>query len=67
MHCCVIVVSLDKPMHKRSFMAGLLLLLLSTPLSAAYITDKLLAVVYESPETASEPIEVLPSGTPVEH
>ncbi len=66
MHCCAIVVSPGKRMQKYSFITGLLLLLLASPLSAAYITDKLLAGVYESPEASARPLQVLPSGTPVE-
>jgi len=50
----------------QRFLVGLLLLLLSLPLSAAYITDKLLAGIYEKPETSAAPLELLPSGTPVE-
>lgn len=66
MHCCATVVSLDKRMQKYPFIAGLLLLLLASPLSAAYITDKLLAGVYETPKASANPLQVLPSGTPVE-
>ena len=42
------------------------MLLLSSPLSAAYITDKLLAGVYEQPAAGLAPLQLLPSGTPVE-
>lgn len=45
---------------------SLLLLLIATPLSAAYVTDKLLAGFYEEPDLDSTPIQVLPSGTPLE-
>jgi len=48
------------------FITGLLLLLLSAPLSAEYITDRLLAGVYEKPDASTEPLQALPSGTPVE-
>ncbi len=53
-------------LQKSHLIAGLLLLLLSSPLSAAYITDKLLAGVYEKPQASANPLQVLPSGTPVE-
>lgn len=33
---------------------------------SAHITDKLLAGFYGQPDTASQPLKVLPSGTPVE-
>jgi len=67
MHYCATAASPGKPMPQKSpFIAGLLLLLLSSPLSAAYITDKLLAGMYEKPEASAEPLKVLPSGTPVE-
>jgi len=33
---------------------------------SAHITDKLLAGFYEQPDSASQPLKVLPSGTPVE-
>jgi len=69
MHCCATAASPGRRMLQKSpsfFMVGLLLLLLSSPLSAAYITDKLLAGVYEKPETDTKPLQVLPSGTPVE-
>ncbi|VAX06729.1 hypothetical protein MNBD_GAMMA26-479 [hydrothermal vent metagenome] len=45
---------------------GLLLLLMTTHLSAAYVTDKLLAGIYDEPDTNSKPTRVLPSGTPLE-
>ncbi len=53
-------------MQTSPFIVGLLLLLLTSPLSAAYITDKLLAGVYEEPESSASPRQVLQSGTPVE-
>ncbi len=52
--------------QKLSFVVGLLLLLLSSSLSAAYVTDKLLAGVYEKAEISAAPLQLLPSGTPVE-
>ncbi|MET0084520.1 MAG: TIGR04211 family SH3 domain-containing protein [Sedimenticola sp.] len=42
------------------------LALLAAPLQGAHITDKLLAGLYEKPDTSGEPLKVLPSGTPVE-
>lgn len=66
MPCCATLVSAGRRMHASSFIVGLLLLLLTSPLSAAYITDKLLAGVYEKPETSTSPRQVLQSGTPVE-
>jgi len=67
MHCCATVESPGNLMlYKHSLSVGLLLLLLAPPLSAAYITDKLLAGVYENPEASANPLQVLPSGTPVE-
>ncbi|MCF6353882.1 MAG: TIGR04211 family SH3 domain-containing protein [Candidatus Polarisedimenticolaceae bacterium] len=53
-------------MQTSPFIVGLLLLILASPLSAAYITDKLLAGVYEKPESSASPLQVLQSGTPVE-
>jgi len=52
--------------QKYPLIVGLLLLLLSNTLSAAYVTDKLLAGVYEKPEISAAPLQLLPSGTPVE-
>ena len=67
MRCYVTVVLPGNSMFRRyPFVMGLLLLLLSFPLSAAYITDKLLAGVYEKPEVSTAPLQLLPSGTPVE-
>ncbi len=67
MHCCAIVVLLDSDMlQKNPFVFGLLLLLLSSPLSAAYVTDKLLAGLYEKPESSAAPLQLLASGTPIE-
>jgi len=65
MHCCVTAVLPGNCMFQR-FLVALLLLLLSSPLSAAYITDKLLAGFYEKPEAGSAALQLLPSGTPVE-
>lgn len=46
----------------------LLLLLMLWPLMAysAHITDKLLAGMYSSPDSAQQPIQLLPSSTPLE-
>ncbi len=51
---------------RARLITGWLLLALSPPLPAAYITDKLLAGVYAEPEAGGSPLQVLPSGTPVE-
>jgi SH3 domain protein len=48
---------------------GLLILLLLLPVAAvqgAHITDKLLAGLYEKPDSTNDPISLLPSGTPLE-
>jgi len=48
---------------------GLLILLLLLPVVAAkaeHITDKLLAGLYEKPDSTEDPISLLPSGTPLE-
>ncbi|HEC16814.1 MAG TPA: TIGR04211 family SH3 domain-containing protein [Sedimenticola sp.] len=45
---------------------GLLLLSMAFPAPAAYITDKLLAGLYENPDPDETPVQVLPSGTPLE-
>lgn len=50
-------------MLKRIF---LLLLLLPTWVQAAHITDKLLAGMYAKPTSAEQPVQLLPSGTPIE-
>jgi SH3 domain protein len=50
----------------RKLTATLLLLIASTVLQAAYVTDKLLAGFYTAPDNTQEPAKVLPSGTPVE-
>ena len=50
-------------MLKRIFF---LLLLLPTLVEAAHITDKLLAGMYAKPSTVEQPVQLLPSGTPVE-
>ena len=50
----------------RFFLFGLLLLLCAIPAPAAHITDKLLAGFYDKPASTGQPIQVLPSGTPVE-
>ena len=65
MRYCVTAVLPGNCMFQK-FLVGLLLLLLSLPLSAAYITDKLVAGIYAKPEASSVPLELLPSGTPVE-
>jgi SH3 domain protein len=46
----------------------LLLLLMLWPLMAysAHITDKLLAGMYSTPDNSQQPVQLLPSGTPVE-
>lgn len=44
----------------------MLLTLPMLPLSAAHITDKLLAGLYPSPSTEGQPLRVLPSGTPLD-
>jgi SH3 domain protein len=46
----------------------LFFLLLMLPMSAycAHITDKLLAGMYAQPNSAEQPVQLLPSGTPVE-
>ena len=41
-------------------------LLWCVDLSAAHITDKLLAGLYEEPSSAQKPVKLLSSGTPVE-
>ena len=53
-------------MRLSPFIVGLLLLLMATPSSAAYITDKLLAGLYENPDADENPTQVLSSGTPLE-
>jgi len=50
-------------MLKRVFF---FLLLLPTVVNAAHITDKLLAGMYAKPTSAEQPVQLLPSGTPVE-
>lgn len=50
-------------MLKRIFF---LLLFLPTLVNAAHITDKLLAGMYAKPTSAEQPVQLLPSGTPVE-
>ena len=47
---------------------SLLVLVMLLPLmsEAAHITDKLLAGMYASPNSAEQPIQLLPSGTPLE-
>lgn len=50
-------------MLKRIFF---LLLLLPTLVEAAHITDKLLAGMYAKPTIVEQPVQLLPSGTPVE-
>lgn len=45
---------------------GLVLMLLSASLPAAYITDKLVAGLYEKPEVSDKPLKALTSGTPLE-
>ncbi|MCB1868664.1 MAG: SH3 domain-containing protein [Gammaproteobacteria bacterium] len=45
---------------------GVLLLLSAEFTAGAYITDKLLAGFYASPDLTSEPIRALPNGTPME-
>jgi len=47
------------------FMLGVLVMPVHAA-QGAHITDKLLAGFYEQPDTASQPLKVLPSGTPVE-
>ncbi len=48
-------------------LACLLMTLLAAPwASAAHITDKLLAGLYEQPASGLQPLKLLPSGTPVE-
>jgi SH3 domain protein len=42
------------------------LVLCSSAWSAVHITDKLLAGIYSQPNVNSEPLKLLPSGTPVE-
>ncbi|MES9875038.1 MAG: TIGR04211 family SH3 domain-containing protein [Candidatus Sedimenticola sp. PURPLELP] len=44
----------------------LLLILLTVPAYSAHITDKLLAGLYSTADATTEPLKVLPSGTPVE-
>ena len=43
-----------------------LLLFLPVTVNAAHITDKLLAGMYVKPNNTQQPIELLPSGTPIE-
>ncbi len=43
-----------------------LLLFLPVIVNAAHITDKLLAGMYVKPNNTQQPIELLPSGTPIE-
>ncbi|MGD2118172.1 MAG: TIGR04211 family SH3 domain-containing protein [Chromatiales bacterium] len=43
-----------------------LLLGLLTPVQAAYITDKLVAGLYEEAKVSDKPLKALPSGTPLE-
>lgn len=43
-----------------------LILLLAAPLQAAYITDKLVAGLYETAEVSDKPLKALSSGTPLE-
>jgi SH3 domain protein len=43
-----------------------LIILLATPLQAAYITDKLVAGLYETAEVSDKPLKALSSGTPLE-
>jgi len=43
-----------------------LLLFLPVIVNAAHITDKLLAGMYVKPNNTEQPIELLPSGTPIE-
>ncbi len=47
------------------FVLGLLVMP-AQAVQSAHITDKLLAGFYEQPDAASQPLKVLPSGTPVE-
>lgn len=65
MRCCNIAESL--PESDMSKMVLCLILLLIAPHGgAAYITDKLLAGFYASPDPTSQPLRALPSGTPME-
>ena len=50
----------------RTFLRVWLGLLLITPLQAAYITDKLVAGLYEEAKVSDKPLKALPSGTPLE-
>ncbi len=43
-----------------------ILLLSTTAMQAAHITDKLLVGVYETPDNSTKPIKVIPSGTPLD-
>jgi len=45
---------------------AVLLLAVATPLSAAYITDKLVAGMYEQADKSTPPVAALASGTPME-
>jgi len=47
-------------------LAAAVLLLVTQISAAAYVTDKLLAGFYASPDLTAEPIRALPNGTPME-
>ncbi|HXK56078.1 MAG: TIGR04211 family SH3 domain-containing protein [Gammaproteobacteria bacterium] len=47
-------------------LSGAALLLIAQVGAAAYITDKLLAGFYSSPDLTAEPVRALPNGTPME-
>ena len=52
-------------MSARSLLVGALLLV-SQNCSSAYITDRLLAGFYLSPDLTTDPVRALPNGTPME-
>lgn len=52
--------------HMSRVLLCLILLFTAQNGSANYITDKLLAGFYASPDLASQPLRALPSGTPME-